>query len=137
MVDIVLLIGKFLLLALLYLFLFAAVKTGVGLVRVSRSGPGVLALRVARGPREIMGVTVPVAGPIIIGRSPGSDIVIADDFVSSNHVRVHPTSNGVTVQDLGSTNGTVVNGERIREPVRAEAGDEIALGATLLKVVRL
>ncbi len=137
MVDIVLLIARFLLLALLYLFLFAAVRAGIGIVRVSNTGPGTLALRVTQGPREITGITVPVAGPVIIGRSPGSDIVIADDFVSSRHVRVTPSASGIMAEDLGSTNGTVVNGDQLRGAVGLTVGDEIALGATRLKVVRV
>jgi hypothetical protein len=135
-VDIVLLVGKFLLLALVYLFLLAAIRAGVGIVRRgSASKTNVPALRVMAGPREIKGSIVPVRGPIIIGRSPGSDICIADDFVSSQHAKATPAGTEIVLEDLASTNGTVVNGTRIHSRVRLSSGDEITLGDTRLKVV--
>jgi hypothetical protein len=83
MIDIVLFAGRLLLLALLYLFLLAAVKTGVGLVAGQRPKTRELwTLTVVQGPRELVGVRVDVAGPVVVGRSPGADIVIGDDFVS-------------------------------------------------------
>lgn len=138
MVDIVLLVGRLLLLALLYLFLLAAVRTGVGLVR--GAGPGSaragLALKVVSGPRELRGTRVAIAGPVVIGRSPGADIVIADDFISSQHARVVPSGDGAVLEDLDSTNGTVLNGGLIGGPAMLSAGDEIELGTVVLKVER-
>ena len=64
MIDIALLAGRLLLLALLYLFLFAAVKTGIGLVAGQRAkGKGAWTLSVVQGPRELQGVSVPITGP--------------------------------------------------------------------------
>lgn len=139
MVDIVLLVGKLVLLALLYLFLFAAVRAGLGYVRAA--GPAAagarLALVVDKGPRELKGVSVPISGPVVIGRSPGADIVIADDFISSNHARVTPAPDGTAViEDLESTNGTIVNGSAISRPAALASGDTVDLGAVRLKVVR-
>ena len=83
MIDVVLLAGRLLLLALLYLFLFAAVKAGIGLVAGQRvKGRGAWALKIVQGPRELMNVTVPVTGPVVVGRSPGADIVPGDTCVS-------------------------------------------------------
>ena len=137
MVDIALLVGKFVLLALVYLFLFAAVRAGVGLVARggTRRKQG-FAVKVVAGPKELRGMAVPVAGPVVIGRTPGCDIVIADDYVSSQHARITPTGDGILLEDLGSTNGTVVNGELIDAAVSLAAGDEIALGEVRLKVVK-
>ncbi len=139
MVDIVLLVGKLVLLALLYLFLVAAVRAGLGYVRAA--GPAAsearLALAVVQGPRELKGVSVPIAGPVVIGRSPGADIVIADDFISSTHARVTPSPDGTAViEDLDSTNGTIVNGSVVNRPVALASGDLVDLGAVRLKVVR-
>lgn len=138
MVDVVLLVGRLVLLALVYLFLFAAVRTGVGLVR--GAGPGFahtgILLRVVQGPRELRGIRVPVNGPVVVGRSPGADIVIADDFISSQHARVVPSGDGAVLEDLGSTNGTVLNGARLGAPALLEIGDEIDLGTVRLKVER-
>ena len=137
MVDVLLLFGRILLLALLYLFLFAAVKTGIGMVagRTRTSGKQ-LTLRVTRGPRELMGVSVPLSGPVIIGRSPDADLVIGDDFVSSTHAKIVPTADGILLEDLGSTNGTLVNGQPATRPLRIEPGDVIELGQNRLEVVR-
>ena len=137
MVDIVLLVGKFLLLALVYLFLLAAIRAGVGIIRRGSAGKSTVpALRVTAGPREIKGSVVPVRGPVIIGRAPGSDICIADDFVSSQHAKATAAGDEIILEDLASTNGTVVNGQRITSRVRLSAGDEITLGDTRLKVVK-
>lgn len=138
MVDVVLLVGRLLLLALLYLFLVAAVRAGIGLVK--GSGPGErktgLALKVMNGPRELKGTKVAISGPIVIGRTPGADIVIADDFISSQHARVMPSGDGALLEDLSSTNGTILNGARVTSPSLLDEGDEIELGTVTLKVVR-
>ena len=139
MVDIILLVGKLVLLALLYLFLFAAVRAGLGYVRAA--GPAAagarLSLAVVEGPRELKGVSVPITGPVVIGRSPGADIVIADDFISSTHARVTPSPDGTAViEDLDSTNGTIVNGSVIVRAMALASGDVVDLGSVRLKVVR-
>jgi hypothetical protein len=138
MVDVVLLFGRIVLIALLYLFLFAAVKTGIGMVggkaKSVRKG---LAVRVVRGPKEITGISIPLAGPVIIGRSPDADLVIADDFVSSTHAKIVPSEDGHVLEDLGSTNGTLVNGQPATRPLPLSAGDVIELGQNRLEVVRL
>ena len=138
MVDVVLLFGRIVLIALLYFFLFAAVKTGIGMVggRPTRARKG-LVIRVTRGPREITGVSVPLTGPVIIGRSPDADLVIADDFVSGTHARITPTEGGPVIEDLGSTNGTLVNGQPATRRLPLAAGDVIDLGGNRLEVVRL
>ncbi len=77
----------------------------------------------------------PVDGELILGRELGSaDLVIDDPGVSRRHARVMPDNGGVIVEDLGSSNGTYVNGERISGPVELGAGDEVQLGATILGV---
>jgi len=136
-IDVALLAGRLLLLALLYLFLFAAVRTGVGLVASGRkaSASG-YTLTVTQGPRTLLNTTVPVNGPVVIGRSPGADIVVGDDFVSGRHARVFPSGADAVVEDLGSTNGTLVNGARIPGPTRLAAGDLIDVGSVRLKVGR-
>ena len=138
MVDVVLLFGRIIVIALLYFFLFAAVKTGIGMVggrrKQTRKG---LVLRVTRGPREITGISIPLTGPVIIGRSPDADLVIADDFVSATHARIVPVDDGIVLEDLGSTNGTIVNGQPATRPLSLSAGDVIELGQNRLEVVRL
>ncbi len=137
MIDVALLAGRLLLLALLYLFLFAAVKTGIGLVAVQRvKGRGVWTVSVVQGPAELSGVSLPVTGPVVIGRSPGADIVIGDDFVSGRHARLSPSGEGAVLEDLGSTNGTVLNGKPVTSPHSLRIGDAIDIGNVRLKVDR-
>lgn len=139
MVDVALLFGRLLLLALLYLFLIAAVRAGLGLVRTGAPAQGErpLGVVVVAGPPEIKGVKVALDRPVRIGRDPGLELVIADDFVSTNHARIVPGPSGPVLEDLGSTNGTVLNGAPVRVPAALKVGDEIALGAVRLKVGRL
>lgn len=139
MIDLVLLVGKIGLLALLYLFLIAAARAGLGLVtdQVTRKSAS-LSLRVHQGPRELLGLTLPLTSPIVIGRSEGSDVVIADDFVSARHARITPTGpRSAVLEDLNSTNGTAFNGELIQAPVVLQAGDRIQIGDVHLVVEAL
>lgn len=137
MIDVVLLAGRLLLIALLYLFLFAAVRAGIGLVAGQRvKTRGTWTLKVVQGPRELLNVTVPVTGPVVVGRSPGADIVIGDDFVSAQHMRVSPSGDAAIAEDLGSTNGTILNGEMLKVPTMLTAGDTIDIGTVRLVVDR-
>lgn len=137
MVDLALLAGRLLLLALLYLFLFAAVKTGIGLVAGQRKkAAGAFTLTVVDGPPEVRGVALPLTAPVVIGRSPGADIVIGDSFVSGRHARVAPYGADVVLEDLGSTNGTLLNGERVSRPNTLRPGDVIAIGDVRMTVDR-
>ncbi len=73
---------------------------------------------------------------IHIGRTPGNEIVLADHFSSSRHAVIFPSGNGYAVQDLGSKNGTFLNGNRIREEVLLKWGDEILIGSTRITFER-
>lgn len=71
---------------------------------------------------------------ILIGRMDGLDLVLPEDLVSRRHACIEVDEEGAVLRDLGSTNGTFVNGKRIREVMLSE-GDRILLGATILSVV--
>jgi hypothetical protein len=73
------------------------------------------------------------AGPMRIGRSPDSELAIRDSKASRHHARVHARDGVLVLTDLGSTNGTRVNGQRIREVVLGH-GDRILIGETELIV---
>jgi pSer/pThr/pTyr-binding forkhead associated (FHA) protein len=74
----------------------------------------------------------PVHGELILGREhPSADVVIPDPGVSRRHARVLPHDGTVVVEDLGSSNGTYLNGHRITGPVELAAGDELQLGDTV------
>ena len=87
-IDIVLFAGRIVLVVLLYIFLFAVMKTGVGLVRGQRRDSAIWTIDVDKGPRGIRGIHVDMLGPVIVGRSPSSDICINEPFVSASHARL-------------------------------------------------
>jgi hypothetical protein len=74
-------------------------------------------------------------GPWGIGRSEDNDIVIADSSVSRRHARISRADNGFVVEDLGSTNGTLLDGAPI-DRERIEGGDELTFGGVDARLVR-
>jgi pSer/pThr/pTyr-binding forkhead associated (FHA) protein len=74
--------------------------------------------------------------PVTIGRGGQNDVALDDDFASARHARVEPRRDGVWVSDIGSTNGTYVNGARIAKPRCLSPGDVIRVGGTDLRYER-
>ncbi|WP_165044011.1 MULTISPECIES: FHA domain-containing protein [unclassified Adlercreutzia] len=134
MIDIVLLVARLLFVALLYLFLFAIMKTGIGLVRGQRRKERTWKLSVERGPKELRGVSIVVHGPVIVGRNPGADIVIGAAYVSGRHARFTLMGQNLFVEDLGSTNGTAVNGQLITAPTALKSNDVVNVGDVAIRV---
>lgn len=71
---------------------------------------------------------------IIIGRSSDLDMVLVEDMVSRKHAKISTTDGEVYIQDLGSTNGTFVNGEKVTRS-RLQEGDRILVGTSIIKMV--
>ena len=136
MIDVVLLVGRLLFVALLYLFLFAIMRTGIGLVRGQRKKEQTWNISVERGPKELRGVSIVVRGPIIVGRSPDADIVVGAGYVSARHARFTLMGQNLFVEDLGSTNGTGVNGQNIQAPTALRPGDVVNVGDVYIRVRR-
>lgn len=98
--------------------------------------------RVELEPRELVVVEGPAAGssvliakrPITVGRASICDLALADDFISSRHLRISVQANGYVVEDLGSTNGTWVEGERLLDPVLIKPGVRIKMGRNTLTI---
>jgi hypothetical protein len=74
-------------------------------------------------------------GPWSVGRSQENDIVINDPNVSRRHARISRTDNGFVVEDLGSTNGTLLDGAPI-DRERIEGGDELTFGQSTARFIR-
>jgi pSer/pThr/pTyr-binding forkhead associated (FHA) protein len=77
---------------------------------------------------------LPLEAPLEVGRDPDAGLVLDDQLVSRLHVRLTPRDGEVTVDDLGSRNGTFVNGTRIDAPASAGPGDSVLVGGTTLVV---
>lgn len=133
MIDVILLIGRILFVALLYLFLFAIMRTGVRQISGASKKGKTWRLVVEKGPKELRGVNIPVTGPVIVGRSPGADIVIAAGYVSGRHARFTLMGNDLFVEDLGSKNGTAVNEAFIDMPVPIKNKDTITVGDVVIR----
>ena len=71
---------------------------------------------------------------IIVGRSSDLDMVLVEDMVSRKHARIAMQSDQIWIEDLGSTNGTFVNGEKIKR-ARLKEGDRVLIGTSILKVI--
>lgn len=71
---------------------------------------------------------------IVVGRSNELDMVLVEDMVSRKHAKITASADAILIQDLGSTNGTFVNGEKIKK-VRLKEGDRILIGTSIIKLV--
>lgn len=79
---------------------------------------------------------VAVDPTFVIGRSPECDLSISDTYLSSRHARFAIDSGDLTVEDLGSTNGTFVNQTMVHGRVHLEKGDVVQVGGVMFEVVR-
>ena len=95
-------------------------------------GPAQAQLVVVDGPGK--GDAVPLRGEIVVGRAADATLDIADDYASGHHARFYQDESSWIVADLGSTNGTVVNGLRIARPTRVGDGDVVKVGRTSVRV---
>ena len=77
------------------------------------------------------------SGPLLVGRESENDVPLQrDEFSSGRHARFEPRRDGVWVEDIGSTNGTFVNGVRLTAPRKLSSGDVIRIGETDLRFER-
>jgi hypothetical protein len=136
MIDLVLFAGRILLVVMLYLFLFATMRTGIGLVRGQRRDTAIWSVDVEKGEKSLRGLHVDILGPVVVGRSPSSDIVIDEPYVSATHARLTLQGPALVLEDLGSKNGTLVNGHPVTQPVSLRDGDDVQVGDTVMRVSR-
>ena len=108
-------------------------NTTIAVVVAQETAPAGFLLQL-NGPRGSLG-QFPLAQPLEIGRNPSAGLALMEDhLVSWTHARLSPLADGVAVEDLGSRNGTYVNGTRIPGPALAKAGDRIVVGETTIDV---
>ncbi|HEY0614302.1 MAG TPA: FHA domain-containing protein [Candidatus Elarobacter sp.] len=124
---------------LLTLGLAAAFAAYVALIRDRRGAPPARAIE-ASIPTGIE-FTVAHAGTIktrrfgrriLVGRAPSADLRLDDPRVSRLHARIEMRDDGVYVEDLGSRNGTAVDGKAVTEPRRLSVDDEVTVGSAAL-----
>lgn len=71
---------------------------------------------------------------IVLGRAASSDLDLDDDYASSRHAKIWRDAQGFVVEDLNSTNGTYVNGQRITQPTRIAPGDIVRIGRSQMQL---
>ncbi|MCL2315667.1 MAG: FHA domain-containing protein [Actinomycetia bacterium] len=81
-----------------------------------------------------VGDGVPLNGEIVVGRGSDCTLDIDDDYASSHHARLYHDEQSWIIADLGSTNGTYINGVRIVRATRVGEGDIIRIGRTQLQM---
>ncbi|MCL2883031.1 MAG: FHA domain-containing protein [Coriobacteriia bacterium] len=134
MIETILFAGRILLVALLFLFLFTVMNTGVGLVRGQNRASRYWVLSVLKGPREVQNIKMRVTAPLVIGRAPGADLLVDAEYVSGRHARLLPMGEDLAIEDLGSTNGTLVNGQPITQISNLRDGDDVKVGDVVMRV---
>ena len=75
-----------------------------------------------------------VNGELTIGRAASCHITLDDTYISTLHARVSANENGVAIEDLGSTNGTYLNQQRVTSPVFGAPGDRLQMGGIVMEL---
>jgi pSer/pThr/pTyr-binding forkhead associated (FHA) protein len=101
--------------------------------RVSRATPQQMV--VTAGP--LAGKTFPLTdAQITIGRADDATLVLTDDYASTRHARIFPQDGQWIVEDLGSTNGTYLDRQKVTQPTPVPVGVPIRIGKTVLELRR-
>ena len=110
-------------------------KLNVAEVRdsIARARAQLAALVVLQGSESDIGTHVKIDRPVTIGRDPSVELPLQDDGISRRHCRIVLSDGKYWLEDLRSTNGTLLNGERVSQKRELKAGDRIYLGACVLK----
>ncbi len=143
---------KFGFLAVLYLFLFMIARSALKDLRrgglaagVAPEGTGLHEAQPARiaatdawlvamaGAGLEIGERIDLFGGVTIGRDAGADVRIEDRFASGIHCRIQSRGNRYLLEDLGSTNGTMLNGGQLTREAELKDLDEIAIGDTIFR----
>jgi pSer/pThr/pTyr-binding forkhead associated (FHA) protein len=151
-VETTLLVLKIAFLVLLYLFIWRIVRSAARDLRLPQESmilspqqaSALLAQPVARELGRLVVVESPVLGEgdvyaidssaLTVGRGGDNDLSInGDEYASARHARFEPRRDGVYVEDIGSTNGTFVNGIRLTKDRRLAPGDVVRIGETDLR----
>ena len=80
------------------------------------------------------GKTFALKDELTIGRAQDCTLILDDAYVSQKHARIYPRGEGFVVEDLGSTNGTYLNRQRLTSPAELHRGDRVKIGKTVLEM---
>jgi len=82
-----------------------------------------------------VGAVIPLNDQLTIGRKGDNLLILGDKYVSSQHARIYMKNTNYILQDLRSTNGTIMNNKRVKETVYIKKGDVIKIGTSTFKVI--
>ena len=86
---------------------------------------------------SLTGTTIALGhSPVLIGRSPECTLVLTDDYSSGRHARLYPKDGRWLVEDLDSTNGTLIGRTKLTEPTPVQVGTQLRIGRTVLELRR-
>ena len=123
---------------LLYLFLWQMARSigshlGANTPSMRRNRRRIGELVMVRSDTQV-GATISVTDAVVLGRSPEADVLLDDPYASMFHLRLTMDGDTMSLADLGTTNGTYVNGRRVTNPVALNAGDSVQVGKTIMEV---
>jgi pSer/pThr/pTyr-binding forkhead associated (FHA) protein len=136
MPELILTILRLIFLALIYLFIWQVVRAlarHIGFTRSDNTRKMSNRVTVIRSDSQA-GMSFQVTTATVVGRSDQSDVVLEDPYASEFHFRLVAQDGALMVSDLGSTNGTYVNGRRITTPTNLRRGDALQVGKTVMEV---
>lgn len=135
MPDVILALLRIIFLGLVYLFVWQVARAigshlGISVRRRRKEGSRVLFVR----SENQQGQEFEVGDVVVMGRSHETDVVLDDPYASDFHLRLVSQESGMMLHDLGSTNGTYVNGRRVSAPTELKRGDTIQVGKTVMEI---
>lgn len=81
------------------------------------------------------GSVIPISREVTIGRRDDNSVIMREGYVSGHHARIYLRNTEYIMEDLNSTNGTVLNDQKVEKKVYIKSGDEIKIGSAVFKVI--
>ena len=140
--DFMQLIMKLAIIGVVYIIIFVAlrimykdIKGGAKQKPIVRKSMGLEVIERGENFNLRVGAVIPLNNELSVGRKADNLLVLGDKYVSSEHARIYRKNTDYILQDLGSTNGTLMNKKRVKGMVVIKKGDEIKIGTSIFKVI--
>jgi hypothetical protein len=103
--------------------------------RVLKKSLGLEVISSGSNPNLKKGGIVPIRGQLTLGRKEDNMVILNDPYVSSYHAKIYVKNTEYLIEDLGSTNGTLLNDEKLEGKAYLNPGDEVKIGSVLFRVI--
>lgn len=137
--NILIWIMRFVLLGAIYFFLYKVIRVMYNDLKGGRQRKGFTAgievVETISGCSVPVGAVFPLHPMTSMGRSTDNTVIIDSEYVSNSHARIYLKNNMYILKDLGSTNGTYLNGGRVERPIAIRNNDLIKIGGVVFKVI--